>query len=182
MSLNFVPSSRGDRVLLVLGNHTYYKFRTSVHFVTWRCTVRGCTATAFIADGEPPKEWSAHDHDANAEKLARKKVNEACKRRATEDLSEIMRTVLSENIPLAFTNNDKERVRWNMYNARQQVRPFKLPRSTAMVHAILNEMTVITSKDEQFLLVSVANCTAKAGFVQFSGHKTAVRPRPQPYA
>lgn len=70
--LNFIPSSRGDKVLLVLGSNTYYKFRTSVHFVTWRCTVRGCTASALVeADDVAPKERGTHRHEENPAKLER---------------------------------------------------------------------------------------------------------------
>jgi len=49
MNLNFIPSSCGDKLLLAVGDYTYYKFQTAVHFVTWRCTFCGCTATALVA-------------------------------------------------------------------------------------------------------------------------------------
>ena len=45
----------------------------------------------------PRNGGGSHSHDANPEKLARKKVSEACKRKAQDNISErptrIMRTV-----------------------------------------------------------------------------------------
>jgi len=100
--LSFVPSSQGDKMFLVLGDHTYYEFRKSVNFVTWRCTFRKCAATALVTADEPPKQRRVHCHQADPEKLERKKVNEACKRKAVDDLNDrptnIMRTVSFQNI------------------------------------------------------------------------------------
>ena len=84
--LNFVPSSRGDKMLL--GDHTYYEFRKSVNFVTSWCTFRKCTTTALVTANEPPKQRGIHCHQADPDKLERTKVNEASKRKAVDDLNE----------------------------------------------------------------------------------------------
>jgi hypothetical protein len=162
MTSNCILSSRGGRNLLVVGDFTYYKFRTSVHYVTWRCTFRGCTATAIVeSNNVPPKERGIHKHVANVQKIERKRVSEACKRKAQDDLcerpSKIIRTVLAENLPVTFDNRDKERVRRNLYNARRKSRPFNIPRSISMVHCVLDEMSLRTCRDEPFLLVNDSN-------------------------
>ena len=41
-----------------------------------------------------------------------------------------------------------------MNYARQKLRPFKKPRSIAMVHVVLSRMELVTCKDEPFLLVN----------------------------
>jgi len=94
-----------------LGDFTYYKFRRSINFVTWRCTFRGCTATAIVENNAvPPKEQGTHKYAANVEKIERKKISESCKRKAQDDPckrpSKIMLTVLAKNLPAIFNNQN----------------------------------------------------------------------------
>ena len=106
----------------------------------------------------PHPKRGAHRHDSNPAKLERKKISAACKRKVTDNLykrpSKIMRSVLSENIPPTFTSQDRELVRQNVYNARQHIHPFKKPRNIEMVHMVLKDMTIVTCKDEPFLLLN----------------------------
>jgi len=73
---------------MLLGDHTYYEFRKYVNFVTWWCTFSKCTATVLVTANEPPKQRGVHCHQTDSEKLERKKVNEASKRKPVDDLNE----------------------------------------------------------------------------------------------
>lgn len=156
--LTFIPSARGKESLL-FEDHTFYKFRVNDRVATWRCTFRGCTVTLLVDDSNVLVEKrGTHGHDANIKKVNRKKINAACKRRASDDVfeqpSKIMRAVLADDIPATFTQADRELVRRNMYNARLKVHPFKKPQSRIAVHNVLNEMNVVTCKGEPFLAVN----------------------------
>jgi len=88
-------------MLLLVGNYTYYKFRTAVHFVTWRCTYRGCSATVLVEGNDvPPKERGTHEHAANVEKVARKRVSEKLRDELCERPSKMIQTISFSNYDL----------------------------------------------------------------------------------
>lgn len=155
--LTFINGIRGNS-LLVYENFTYFNFRTSLKFVTWRCSLRSCAACVCVREGEIVKVKGSHNHDVDVEKLNRKEVSEKCKRKAVDDVCDrpvkILRTVLKENLPETFTPKDSAYVRRNMYNARQKKIPFKKPRNICEVHSVLAKMTINTCRGEPFLLVN----------------------------
>jgi len=57
--LNFISGNRG-KLLLIVDNQKYYKFRNSENFVTWRCTHRTCNASVRVQGDEIVKSSGKH--------------------------------------------------------------------------------------------------------------------------
>jgi len=62
MTSNFIRSNRGEKTLVVLSDFMDYKFRGSIHFVTWRCTFR---QPSKIMQTVPAKNLSATFNNQN---------------------------------------------------------------------------------------------------------------------
>ena len=94
------------------------------------------------------------------QKLNRKIVTNACKRKAKEDISErpskIICKSLATNLPTTLTTTDVSYIRKNIYNCRQKVLPGPLPKNMEGVHEAVGNYceSRLTSKGEDFLFIN----------------------------
>ena len=90
-------------------------------------------------------------------KVERQQLRSQVKRKATDDLtsrpSKIIRTELNKFADTLIGSGDVRSIAQSLYRERQKVYPI-LPKSREDVHAALDSMATLTSKDEEFVKVN----------------------------
>lgn len=155
--MSLIKSCR-NRDLLLLENFTFSKSRElKSGEISWRCVQRKCSATAVTmgADVLITKANLIHNHEVNIQKLNRKIVTNACKRKAEEDISEkpakIIRQAIVETAANNLTLSDIEDIRRNIYTCRRKVLPGVLPKNIEEIHRTLDVYSPKTNNGEDFL-------------------------------
>lgn len=161
--MSLIKSSRG-RELLLVEHHTFSKQKVlKSEEVFWRCIQRNtkCSAKVFTIGSDDltiTRSYLVHNHEANPQKLERKGVTNACKRKAEEDISEkpakIIRTAIAKFGADSLTVPDIAAIRKNIYNCRRKLLPGPLPRNISEVHDAVSNYSPKTCRDEIFLFLN----------------------------
>lgn len=162
METKIISSNRGKPVLVF--DNFKFSFTKDIKSTSekfWRCTNRQCKATVHTLGSSNDivitKHPGEHNHEANLASLTRQVVSAACKRKATEDLAEkpmkIIRQELQRDLPSNLTTRDVQYIRHNMYNSRRRTLP-TLPKNMNEVHIALSSLNVVTSRNEDFVLIN----------------------------
>ncbi|XP_025202141.1 uncharacterized protein LOC112599437 [Melanaphis sacchari] len=102
---------------------------------------------------------NVHNHLPSPKKVNRQIVNNACKRKAIDDLFSRPKKVILKELGQSsadcsnFDDTDIHKIRKNIYAARQSLLP-NLPKNVEEVHLTINNMDIKTTSEEQFLLVN----------------------------
>lgn len=162
METHLVQSIHGKQ-LLVVEKFTFSRQKIlKSGEIFWRCTKKStnCTAKIFTLGIENlvTRSHLVHNHEPEENKLNRKIISSACKRKAQEDISEkpskIIRCELEKNLPETITTLDVTNIRRNIYYSRRKLLPGPLPKNVTEVHEILNSYSVKTSKNESFVFIN----------------------------
>lgn len=98
-----------------------------------------------------------HIHEVNVQKLERQILRTACKRKATDQISERPSKIISSELVKMDEDNlqreDIKRVRQSVYRERRKLFPAQ-PKNREEFHNILENIGFITSKDENFVLAN----------------------------
>jgi hypothetical protein len=94
-------------------------------------------------------------HETTAQKLERQILRTACKRKAVDMMSERPSKIInSEHFKMDEENLEKKNlkyVRQSMYRERRKLHPTQ-PKNQAEFHSILDDIGVVTNKDDDFVL------------------------------
>jgi hypothetical protein len=135
----------------------YYKKNNAN--VCWRCTIKYCKARLETQNGSVVKEIGDHMHAESVTNHSTTALRLACKRKATEDISErpskIIRSVIESggviNAEDSVTVRDVVNCRASMYRQRRK-QYGTLPQSMSSTIQILRQMPITTHKKEDFLM------------------------------
>lgn len=160
ISIKKLESNRGKSVIIIDGHKYRQAFVKKSGYIRWRCTTKECPATVYtdeqcitILSGslEHPT------HETNPQKLERQILRTACKRKATEMISERpSKIICSELFNIEEENlqrNDWKCIRQSMYRERSKLYPAH-PKHEQEFQQILQEIGVMTNKDEDFVLTN----------------------------
>lgn len=159
ISIKKVESNRGKPVVIIEGHKYRQAFIKKSGEIRWRCTTKACTATVYtdekcttILNG-----CLDHIHETDPQKLERQILRTACKRKASETISERpSKIICSELMHIEedhLERKDLKCIRQSMYRERRKLYPAQ-PKSQQEFHEILDNVGVITNKDEDFVLVN----------------------------
>ena len=95
-----------------------------------------------------------HNHEQDEKKIERQQLRAQVKRKATDDLtsrpSKIIRNELHKFADQLMGSGDVRSIAQSLYRERRKVYPI-LPKSQEDVHAALESMATLTSKEEEFV-------------------------------
>ena len=98
-----------------------------------------------------------HNHEQDEKKVERQQLRAQVKRKATDYLtsrpSKIIRTELHKFADKLIGSGDVPSIAQSLYRQRRKVYPI-LPKSREDVHAALDSMATLNSKDEEFVQVT----------------------------
>jgi hypothetical protein len=96
-----------------------------------------------------------HIHETNVQKLERQILRTACKRKAVDMMSERPSEIINSELFKMDEENlekkDLKYVRQSMYRERRKLHPAQ-PKNQAEFHSILDDIGVVTNKDDDFVL------------------------------
>lgn len=162
METKVISSIRGKPMLVI--NNFKFNFNKDIKSTKekfWKCINRQCKVAAHTLGSTQnivvTKLTGDHSHEADTARLNRQVIGSSCKRKALEDLAEkpakILKQAIQEDFPTNLTTVDVEYIRHNIYNARRTILP-PFPRNINEVHKVLRDISVVTNKSEDFLLVN----------------------------
>lgn len=158
----FVTTSNKGAKCLIFENFKYRLAHTSKNGeIRWRCTNSKCAATVFTNTSENIvfKKCNEHNHDVISEKvLNRQQVTQSVKRKAVDNIlekpSKLIRLGTNDlKSKSTFTEHDAFCVRKNIYYTRRKKWP-ALPKSPEQVHLVLQQISLMTDENENFLLIN----------------------------
>lgn len=152
-------SVRGKK-LIVIDKYTFRKDKETEFGVSYRCTVKTCTASISVDRTEEVLlQLKGHHNHPCVENLQIKKLQNGVKRKASEDISLRPSKIINDGISAAsnvlsnLTIQNIDNIRKSVYRSRRSVLP-SLPRSLQDIHSALDSYECLTSKGEHFLLVN----------------------------
>ena len=178
ISIKKLESNREKPVIIIDGYKYRQTFVKKSGEIRWRCTTKECPATVYtdeqcitILSGslEHPT------HETNPQKLMRQILRTACKRKATEMISERpSKIICSELFNIKEENlqrNDLKCIRQSMYRERKKLYTAQ-PKNKQEFQQILQEIGVMTNEDEDFVLTNdseivILGCEANLIFFMF---------------
>ena len=160
MEFKILETNRGNKSIICDGYS--YRFHTSLKNgeLSWRCSNKKCKVIRMTTDAETSciiHIKSVHNHEADDRKLERQELRINAKRKATEDPtarpSNIIRKELTSIDENFLHQDDLKNVSKAIYRERWKGHT-TLPKSREDLHITISNMTIETSKSENFLQVN----------------------------